>query len=134
MCTSICMSAYLYAYICTHICMHAYMQYMYVCITHFLKIRLCLSKECCIVCKHQITGKICVGFSFSLQTSEIESFQSLHVHKAILSDEGKEQWIKTEIYIPKSVGAMAQPCLTPHFRLNASVSLPLKSTPDDMLL
>ena len=50
---------------------------------------------------------------------KLKSFSSLHVHKAILFGGGKEWWIKTEIYNPKSIRAMTYPCLTLHFRLNA---------------
>ena len=63
----------------------------------------------------------------------LKSFPSLCVHKAIPSGVGKEQWIKTEIFILKSVGAMTQPCLTQLFRLNASERLPLKLTLANML-
>ena len=54
------------------------------------------------------------------------------MYKAIVSDEGREQQIRTEICIPKSVGTMTQPCLIVHFRLNTLEKLPLKLTLADM--
>ena len=44
------------------------------CITHLFKLGFSLNTKCCIICKHQLLDKNCVGFSVNLQMSEIEEF------------------------------------------------------------
>ena len=84
--------------------------------------------ECNIIGKHWLVNQESIGFYFHSQVSQIQQVFIMSLWRAIPYGDRKAWWSSVDRKIPNMVGAITNPCLTLHLRLNGSEISPSKMT------